>query len=359
MSTPDNEPLKNPYRNELEALTKTPKWELTHNARSRKIPETILPMHTCIACNIGTNVAIFSLVATIVLFGIYGLQYLAPILIPAGLFFVVGVFVAHVKTHLRPCTAEMTGLGSSTMLPIEVIEHVDRWIVTHPITVGGVETPWRSVKAIKEHSKARLTASLVIPIECRTLANGFAPRIDRDLNLTVDATRASSGGTDVKVSVQFTAIDQNQSNQTVATVVGGIVTAVVTQELLQVAGNRTPVRWFLPEPVWSRDDVKFNARVKGALIMSTADDTNTERQVEYVLREIQTLIYIVANEFDSSILKSDTVALRSTAATRLSSLELPFDCRFELDDIQLEEVHSELPAPVGTRGIRASNKGLR
>ncbi len=356
MSTSDN-PQSNPYRQELEALANTPKWELTHNARSRKIPPTILPMHTCVACNIGTNVSIASLFGAILVFGIYGFQYFAPIFIPAGLFSIIGAFLWHVKAHMRIATAEMTGLASATSSPIEVIEQIEKWVVTHTVTVAGVETPWRSVKTVKEHSKGRLTASLVIPIECKTLINGFAPVIDRDLNLSIDATRATSGGTDVKVSVQFTAIDQEQSNQTLAAVVGGVVTAVVMHELLQLGGSKTTVRWFLPEPVWSRDDVKFRAKVKGSLVMSTADDTNMERRVEYILRELQTLFYIAANEFDASVLRHDTVPLMRSANSHFNGLSLPFECRFELEDIQLEEIASKLPAALSQKwGIRASNK---
>lgn len=336
-----------PYVKRLRERAAGPQEELSYVARKRKIPQATLPMHSCPLCFALTVGIFICFILTILSFSWHILNVLVLFGISAG---GIALLVSHLKAHLQFGGAELTGLRSSSMVPTEVVNHIERWISTHPMTIDTVETPWRSIKSINDSSHGRVSASLVIPIQCQTLINGVSPTIERELQLTVDAAMASSGGTDVTVTVQFTAIDQDQCNQTIAAVVGSIVTGVVMQDVLQIGGSRTPVRWCFPEPVWSRDDVRFRTSVQGALIVSPTNDADLEQRLEHVLREIQTLVSIVANEMDSGVLRTAPESLRAAAASRIREMSFGYDCAFELEDIQVEELEKlELPMPIKER----------
>ncbi len=342
----------NPYRAELEALAAKPKWELCYGSRKRKIPATVLHMYACPFCTAGTLAVAVSFLLTF-----FGACFFIntvldhPLILFGICFAIILGFLLHVNSHFRFSKAELTGLGSYSMMPIELVDHLERWVVTHPVTIDSVETPWKSVKAIKDPSRGRVMASLSIPIECKTLINGVSPNVEKELNLIIDATRSSSGGTDVRVSVEFIAIDQEQSYRTVAAVVSSIVTSVVMQEVALIGGNSTSVRWFISEPIHSRDDVKFRARVKGTLTMGPVDDANAEKRLEYVLREIELAIHRASTQMDSAILKVNAVSLKEAAGSQMSAPSLPNNCSFEIADIELEELESKLPMPIKEKPV--------
>lgn len=347
MSEPDKMDLK-----ELDAITCSPNLAISDRAPKRNIPETVLHMHACPVCFAGTMAVVASFL--LIIFGIGCHQFdaiKAPMIFVAISFISIIALLWHTHSHFRHGRVELSGLSSSSLMPIQMVDHIERWLVTHPIVIGRVETPWRSVKAIKEHSRGRVAASLVIPVECRTMLSGVSPNIDKELNLKVDATKSSSGGTDIKITVEFTAIDQDQSYRTIAAVVSGVVTSVVMQEVALIGGSSTSVSWFIPEPIHSRDDVKFRARVKGTLTMGPVNDANAEKRLEYALHEIELAIHICSTQIDSSVLRSDSVPLKAAAAVQIGDMSLPQNCSFELDDIELEVLESKLPMAIKEKPV--------
>lgn len=333
--------------NELDTPDKNgPYWEKVRLVPTeRKIPETILHMGVCSSCTLGTMACAATFI--IGLFGFVMMRWYPAspyIFVILTLIAMVSTFL-HARNHLHTEKAELTGLGSSCQLPIDVVDRIEQWLVTHPIKVGAIDTPWKDVKTMKDQSRSRLVASLAIPVECRTMFNGVSPILDRELNLTVDAHRAEVG-TDIKVSMEFTAINQKQSEKTIAAVCSGIVIAVVMQEVIQI-GSRTPIRWFFPEPIYSRDGTKFLVRVKGTLVMEQVDEGRIETKLMHALRQVQSEIDRAASEMNADVLRSDPVTLKATAAARISDNKLLQGCRFELEEIQLEEVGNNLPAVLG------------